>query len=58
MIHNVDPEIEDYFIEQYKKVSVQVVPGHWPKMKTKEDVDKWIKRTELLARSFKDSFGE
>lgn len=58
MIHNIPPEVEDYFIEQYKKSSLQVVPGHWPKMKTKEDVDKWIKGMELIAKSFEDSFGE
>lgn len=42
MIYNVAPEIEDYFVEQYKKTGIRVVPGHWPEMKTKEDVDRWI----------------
>lgn len=41
-IYKIAPEIEDYFIEQYGKSDIRVVPGHWPVMKTKEDVDKWI----------------
>ncbi|HAQ41551.1 MAG TPA: hypothetical protein DCM73_12465 [Clostridiales bacterium] len=48
MIYNVAPEIEKYFVERYKKCGVRVVPGHWPEMKTKEDVDRWI---ELLKKS-------
>jgi hypothetical protein len=35
-------EVEAYFIEQYKKASFRVVPGHWPEFKSKEEVDKWI----------------
>lgn len=38
----VAPEIADYFTEQYNKSEIKVVPGHWPSMETKEDVDSWI----------------
>jgi hypothetical protein len=41
-IFKVDPEIEEYFLDQYEKAGFSVVPGHWPDMKTKEDVDAWI----------------
>lgn len=48
MIYKVAPEIEDYFMEQYNKANFKVVPGHWPEMKTKKDVDDWIKKTENI----------
>lgn len=41
-IFKVAPEIEGYFIEQYEKAGFTIVPGHWPDMKTKEDVDRWV----------------
>lgn len=52
MIHNVAPEIETYFIEQYEKQDIRVVPGHWPLMQTKSDVDKWIEDLQLMKRMF------
>lgn len=52
MIHNVAPEIEAYFIEQYEKQETRVVPGHWPKMETKKDVDNWIDDLETMRKVF------
>lgn len=52
MIHNVAPEIEAYFIEQYEKQETRVVPGHWPQMRTKEDVDSWIEDLEIMRKVF------
>lgn len=55
MIYKVAPEIEEYFKVQYDKSGFRVVPGHWPEMKTKADVDEWIstmkKFWEVLSRN-------
>jgi len=40
--HKQLSEVEEYFIEQYKNSSIRVTPGHWPKFKTKEEVDEWL----------------
>jgi hypothetical protein len=48
-IYKIAPEVEDYFIKQYAKSNVTVVPGHWPVMKTKEDVDRWISFIKKLS---------
>ena len=54
MIYKVNPEIEDYFVEQYEKSGFRVVPGHWPEMETKEDVDNWIDtHNKVMAYIFK-----
>ncbi|WMJ85469.1 hypothetical protein [Anaerocolumna sp. MB42-C2] len=42
MTYNIGPEIEDYFWDKYDDSRIKVVPGHWPVMNTKEEVDKWI----------------
>ncbi len=55
-IYKIAPEIEDYFIEQYEKCEIKVVGGHWPEMKTKEDVDKWIKNLESSKVMFEALF--
>lgn len=39
----IHPDIKEYFLEQYKQAPFRVVPGHWPSMETKEDVDNWIR---------------
>lgn len=45
----VDESVEEYFNEQYGKQDWNVIPGHWPTMETKEDVDNWIQeQNELL----------
>jgi len=36
-------EVSEYFHRQYEKSKVRVVPGHWPKFKSKKQVDLWIK---------------
>lgn len=41
-------EVQKYFLEQYKKASFRVVPGHWPNFKNNEEVDQWIAETKKL----------
>jgi hypothetical protein len=41
-------EVREYFFEKYEKSPVRVVPGHWPKFKTKEQVDKWFEIMESM----------
>lgn len=53
MIYKVAPEIEEYFKEQYEKSGFRVVPGNWPEMKTKADVDDWISVTEKVLEVFR-----
>lgn len=57
-VPTIDPEVEAYFNEQYEKVGIKVVPGHWPEMKTKADVDKWIKNIKLVDQMLDDSVEE
>lgn len=45
-------EVRKYFHEEYAKINIQVVPGHWPNFKTKEEVDKWIKCMKKLEEHF------
>lgn len=44
----VNSEIQNYFEEKYSQASFKVVPGHWPSMESKEDVDNWINVMEKL----------
>jgi len=53
MIYKVAPEIEEYFKEQYEKSGIRVAPGHWPEMKTKADVDDWIRTMEKVLEAFR-----
>lgn len=57
-IVNVAAEIEDYFLEQYGKSTIRVVPGHWPVMKSKEDVDSWLETLASLKDVFDVAFAE
>lgn len=55
-IPKVAQEIEAYFVEQYGKSQMRVVPGHWPEMKTKKDVDKWLEKLATIKRAFSLAF--
>jgi hypothetical protein len=35
-------DIKEYFFETYLKQDWKVLPGHWPTMENKDDVDNWI----------------
>lgn len=48
----IHPDVEDYFIEKYEAHPINVVPGHWPDMNTKEDVDEWIKALDIIHANF------
>lgn len=54
----VNPEIKEYFEEQYSQCGIKVVPGHWPSMNTKEDVDKWIKNLKFIDTALCDETSE
>lgn len=47
-------EVRKYFYEEYAKINIQVVPGHWPNFKTKKEVDKWIECMKKLEKEFLD----
>ncbi len=47
-------EVRKYFHEQYAKINIQVVPGHWPNFQTKEEVDKWIKHMKKLEEHWEE----
>lgn len=55
---HIAPEIKDYFKEKYLAQDIRVVPGHWPTMETKADVDKWIGSLGLIRTMFEDMFDE
>lgn len=46
----VAPEIRGYFEQQCLASGFRVVPGHWPSMETREDVDEWIEKQNELLR--------
>ncbi|EPH93159.1 hypothetical protein D920_03125 [Enterococcus faecalis 13-SD-W-01] len=47
----VAEDIKPYFYEMYLKQEWNVVPGHWPSMETKEDVDDWIESmTDMMEK--------
>ncbi|WP_314063496.1 hypothetical protein [uncultured Vagococcus sp.] len=48
----VAPEIKEYFVEKYMEQPIRVVPGHWPSMETKQDVDKWIDSLRFMRKLF------
>lgn len=44
-------DMKEYFYEMYLKQEWNVVPGHWPSMETKQDVDDWIdSMSEMMNR--------
>lgn len=51
-------EVREYFHQEYKNINVEVVPGHWPNFKTKEEVDKWIQFMTKVEKSIHDVFDE
>ncbi len=50
----IEPSIKEYFEEQYSKQSWRVVPGHWPTMETKKDVDNWIRNKNIIMEILED----
>ncbi|HHY79736.1 hypothetical protein [Thermoanaerobacter sp. RKWS2] len=51
----MEREIHKYFIKRLKEEGIHILPGHYPKLKTKEEVDKWI---YIIKKSFEDFFKE
>lgn len=54
----IAPEIKDYFKEKYLAQDIRVVPGHWPSMETKKDVDDWLETLALMNSFFDQSDNE
>lgn len=48
----IDDSVKDYFEEQCLSHDIQMVPGYWPSMRTKEDVDKRIQSLKLMTSLF------
>lgn len=53
-----DDDVREYFHQEYSKINVRVVPGHWPDFKTIKEVDRWIQHMKKLEDSFDDIFKE
>lgn len=49
-------EARKYFYEEYKKIDINVTPGHFPNFKTIEEVDKWISFMEKVQVSMNEYF--
>ncbi|WP_161485925.1 hypothetical protein [Thermoanaerobacter sp. YS13] len=49
----MEREICKYFMKRLKEEKIQILPGHYPELKTKEEVDKWI---SIIKKSFEDFF--
>lgn len=51
-------EVRKYFHQEYAKINIQVVPGHYPNFKTKEEVDKLIEHMKNLEKDFDELWEE
>jgi len=51
----MEREIRKYFTKRLKEEEIQILPEHYPELKTKEEVDKWIR---IIKKSFEDFFKE
>lgn len=51
-------EVRKYFHEEYNKINVRVVPGHWPNFKTKDEVDEWICHMKKLESEWDRLFND
>jgi len=49
----MEKEVHKYFIKKLKEERIRILPGHYPELKTKEEVDKWI---SIIKKSFEDFF--
>lgn len=50
----INPEIAEYFKEEYSKSGIRVVPGHWPPMNTRKDVDDWVANLKIMETAFEE----
>ncbi len=50
----MDSDVEEYFIEQYAALGLKVVPGHWPDLKTRGEVDLCIEDMRAMAKFAND----
>ena len=54
--YNVIPnEVKEYYIEKVKESGIFMVPGHYPVLKTKEEIDCFI---DIRRKSFEEYFSE
>ena len=51
-------EVRKYFHEEYNKINVKVVPGHWPNFNTKDEVDEWIYHMKKLESEWDRLFND
>lgn len=51
----MEKEVRKYAEERIKESKIRMVPGHYPKFDSKEQVDQWLK---ICEASFKDYFAE
>ncbi|WP_156202095.1 hypothetical protein [Thermoanaerobacter thermocopriae] len=49
----MEKEIHKYFIKRLKEEGVRILPEHYPKLKTREEVDEWI---YVIKKSFENFF--
>lgn len=54
----IAPEIEAYFEQEYQKAGIKVVPGHWPSMETREDVDEWVASLKEMEAAMNEMIHE
>lgn len=41
-------EIKTYILKEYKKLDLKIIPGHYPKIATKENVDNQLQLFRLI----------
>lgn len=51
-------DAKEYFIQEYLKQDIRVVPGHWPDFATKEEVDDWLEKQNKHYKLFDELFNE
>lgn len=51
----IPPDVKAYYNDQLEKSGLRMVPGHYPVLMTKEEVDEFI---EMKTQVFKELFGK
>lgn len=46
-----DEEVYNYFLDRYYDQEIRVAAGHWPKFRTKEEIDTWLECLAIGAKA-------
>lgn len=47
-------DVKEYYNKKLQETGIRMVPGHYPVLKTKEEIDKWFSMWEKMFDSKED----